>query len=151
MRKNKIIVPSPACFQTKINVQVGDINYGGHVGNERYLLFAQETRIRFLEKIGCSEMKFGDYGLVLAEAEVEYFHELFYGDVIEVSLSIANILRASFECYYTIHTTREVKTIIAAQLLTKMVCFDYNERKVKSISETLKQTLQDCSAGKSVV
>lgn len=60
-----------------MTVQIGDINYGGHAGNERYLLFAQETRLRFLETIGCSEMKFGDYGLVLAEATLEYFHELF--------------------------------------------------------------------------
>lgn len=148
MRKNKITIPSPPCFQTTIAVQIGDINYGGHVGNERYLLLAQETRLRFLETIGCSEMKFGEYGLVLAEATLEYFHELFYRDLITIHLSIGNIGRASFECFYSIEVERENKKITAAIIKTNMVCFDYQERKVKSIHPDLRVVLEHCKKGK---
>ncbi len=147
MRKNKINIPSPPCFQTSISVQIGDINYGGHVGNERYLLFAQETRLRFLETIGCSEMKFGEHGLVLAEATLEYFHELFFRDTITIHLSIGNIGRASFGCYYSIQVERENKLLTAAEIETKMVCFDYRERKVKSINPDMRAMLEDCEKG----
>ncbi|NBO48720.1 MAG: acyl-CoA thioesterase [Chitinophagia bacterium] len=147
MRKNKILIPTPPCFETVLTVQTGDINYGRHVGNERYLLFAQEARLRFFDSIGCSEMKFGEFGLVLAEAELEYFHELFYGEIITIALSVDTISRASFECFYSISVERENKKIIAAVVVTKMVCFDYTHRKVKSISEDLRAVLHHCTKG----
>lgn len=147
MRKNNINIPTPPCFQTGMAVQIGDINYGGHVGNERYLLFAQETRLRFLATIGCSEMKFGAHALVLAEATLEYFHELFFRDAITIHLSIGNIGRASFGCYYSIEVEKEDKQLIAAKIETKMVCFDYQERKVKSIDPAMRALLEQCEMG----
>lgn len=147
MRKNNIEIPSVPCFNTTIDIQISDINYGGHVGNERYLLFAQETRLRFLSALGFSEIKFGEHGLVLAEAAVEYFHELFYGDQITVALSIGKIGRASFECFYAIESTRAEKKVMAAKVETKMVCFDYSERKIKSIPDYLKKILEHCALG----
>ena len=92
-------------------------------------------------------MKFGEYGLVLAEASVEYLHELFYGDHITISLSIEEIGRASFECMYVVEVKRSDKKMMAAKLSTKMVCFDYTERKIKSIPDHLKKTLQQCANG----
>ncbi|MEY2595765.1 MAG: hypothetical protein RL634_279 [Bacteroidota bacterium] len=147
MRKNKIEIPTAPCFTTKIDIQISDINYGGHVGNERYLLFAQETRLRFLSELGFSEIKFGEHGLVLAEATVEYFHELFYGDQITVELSIGEIGRASFECFYAIEVIRAEKKMMAAKVETKMACFDYSERKIKSIPDHLKKILEHCALG----
>lgn len=145
MRKNKIIVPDHTCFETAITIQVGDLNYGGHVGNECYLLFAQETRIRFLQSIGHSEMKFGPYGLVLSEASIEYLHELFHGDQILITMSISSLSRAGFDCFYTLSTQREGSRIIVAKIMTGMVCYDYSARKVRSIPEDIKAKLQLCS------
>lgn len=141
MAKNKITIPTPVCFTTTIVTKQEDINYGGHVGNERFLLFAQETRMQFLKTLGCSELKFGPYGLILAEAHVEYMSELFLGENIDINLSITPPTRAAFECYYQIKTNREGKMVDVANIRTNMVCFDYNERKVKSIPEPLKSEL----------
>jgi YbgC/YbaW family acyl-CoA thioester hydrolase len=141
MREKKLLSPSPYVFETDIKIQIGDINYGGHVGNERYLIFAQESRMRFLNTMGYSEINFGPYGLVVAEAAIEYFAELFHGDIITVSISIDNINRVAFDCYYKIETVRNDKAIIAALLKTNMVCFDYKERKVKSIPDEIRLQL----------
>ena len=73
MREKKLLSSKPYIYQTQLQVQIDDINYGGHVGNERYLLFAQETRMRFLQTMGHSEIKFGAFGIVVAEACIEYF------------------------------------------------------------------------------
>ncbi|MEY2836074.1 MAG: hypothetical protein RLZZ557_1736 [Bacteroidota bacterium] len=145
MRNRKIIPPEKICFMTTMDVQVGDINYGGHVGNERYLLFAQETRLRFLASIGQSEMHFGAYGLVLTESHVEYFHELFRGDKLTVALSITAPTRAGFDCYYAISTHRETGIVTAAVVKTSMVCFDYSARKVRSIPDDLSALLTKLS------
>ena len=150
MRKNKINIPNLSCFTTSIKVQIADINYGGHVGNDRYLLFAQETRLRFLATLGCSEMKFGAYGLVLAEATVEYFYELFHGDEITITFSIGEVGRASFECYYLIEVMRADKKVTASKVETKMACFDFSDRKIKSIPDNLKKALEHCATGKSI-
>ena len=138
MREKKLLSPVPYTFTTDITIQIGDINYGGHVGNERYLVFAQESRMRFLNTFGYSEINFGPYGLVVAEAGIEYFSELFHGDIISISISIDNISRVAFDCYYKIETTQGDKTTIAALVKTNMVCYDYKERKVKSIPDDVK-------------
>ena len=117
MRNRKITIPSSFCYQTEMTVQVSDINYGGHVGNERYLLFAQETRMRFLQTIGHTEINFGEFGIVVAEAGIEYFTELFHGDIITISISIDNISRVAFDCYYKIEKTL-LLTLIDYNLLT---------------------------------
>jgi len=143
MRVKKFISPQPYNYKTKITIQIGDINYGGHVGNERYLLFAQETRMRFLKTLGLSELNFGLYGLILAEAGIEYLAELFQGDEITISIAIDNITRASFDCYYSIEKNQEEKTIVAAYIKTSMICYDYTERKVKSIPEDIRKKLTE--------
>jgi YbgC/YbaW family acyl-CoA thioester hydrolase len=150
MRNKKIIAPAHVCYKTSIDVQIGDINYGGHVGNERYLLFAQETRLRFLQAIGHSEVHFGEFGLVLTESHVEYFNELFHGDSLEITLALTTPSRASFDCYYTITVTRNNTPITAAVVKTAMVCFDYTERKVKSIPEALRGLLTRLAEGDQV-
>lgn len=142
MRESKYIPSNPYLFNTEITVQVSDINYGGHVGNERYLLFAQETRMRFLQSIGCSEMSFGPFGLILMEAGVEYKAELFHGERIIVSLAIENIQRSSFDCFYKVETERNGVLVISALIKTSMLCFDYKERKVRAIPEDIKPSLQ---------
>jgi acyl-CoA thioester hydrolase len=150
MRNKKITAPAHFCYKTNIDVQIGDINYGGHVGNERYLLFAQETRLRFLREIGQSEVHFGAFGLVLTESHVEYFSELFHGDSIEIILAVTTPSRASFDCYYTITVTRNNIPVTSAVVKTAMVCFDYTERKVKSIPEELRGLLTRLAEGETV-
>ena len=143
MRVKKFISPQPYNYKTKITIQIGDINYGGHVGNERYLLFAQETRMRFLKTLGLSEVNFGPYGLILAEAGIEYLAELFQGDEIIISIAIDNITRAAFDCYYCIEKKQGEKPIVSAYIKTSMICYDYAERKVKSIPEDIRQKLTE--------
>lgn len=143
----KINIPTPVCFSTQRKVTSSDINYGGHVGNERFLVFAQETRIAFLKSLGFSELSFGVYGLILAEAHIEYVNELFNEEDLTIDLSITVPTRVAFECYYQIKTTRAGKEIKAAVIRTNMICFDYKERKVKSIPEEIKQQLTSKSLG----
>ena len=143
----KINIPNPVCFSASRKVTDSDINYGGHAGNERFLLFAQETRIAFLHTLGFSETSFGPYGLILAEAHLEYLNELFDEEILTIDLSITAPTRVAFECYYQIKTTRAGKEIKTAVIRTNMICFDYKERKVKSIPEDIKLLLAAKSQG----
>lgn len=147
MREKKLISKKPYIYQTLLTVQIDDINYGGHVGNERYLLFAQETRMRFLKTIGHTEVKFGEYGIVVAEAGIEYFTELFHGEHITISISIDNISRVSFDCFYKIEKKVDEKIIVAACIKTNMVCYDYKEKKVRSIPDDIRIKFNELIVG----
>ena len=39
-------------FETEYKVIVSDINYGGHMGNERALIIFQQARMEWLNSIG---------------------------------------------------------------------------------------------------
>lgn len=43
-------------FQTALTVQVGDVNYGGHLANDAVLRLCHEVRMRWLATLGWSEM-----------------------------------------------------------------------------------------------
>ena len=45
-------------FQTEITVRVTDLNYGGHLGNDKLLSLIHEARVAFLACFGFSEMDF---------------------------------------------------------------------------------------------
>ena len=45
-------------YETDYKVIVSDINYGGHMGNERALIIFQQTRMEWLNSIGYDEGKY---------------------------------------------------------------------------------------------
>ena len=44
-------------FNTTIEVTIGDINYGNHMGNDRFLTLMQEARLRWLQSLGFKNEK----------------------------------------------------------------------------------------------
>ena len=40
-------------FTTTVKTRITDLNYGGHVGNEMMLIFAQQARVDFLNSLVC--------------------------------------------------------------------------------------------------
>jgi len=52
MTSLKQLFPASFQFSCQLPVRITDINYGGHVGNDRLLVFAHEARMRFLQHYG---------------------------------------------------------------------------------------------------
>ena len=46
MGRLKLDFPEPVIFATELEVRADSINYGGHVGNDRFLSLAQEGKLR---------------------------------------------------------------------------------------------------------
>ena len=67
-------------FQTALTVQVGDVNYGGHLANDAVLRLCHEVRMRWLATLGWSEMDAGGAGLIMADAAVQYLAQGHHGD-----------------------------------------------------------------------
>lgn len=125
----------------ELPVRIGDINYGGHLGNDAVLSLIQEARMQLLAQGGFTELDAGGHGLIMADVQVAYRGESFYGDVLQVEIFIVDMETRSFSFLYRVSTERGGKRIPVADARTGMVCFDYKQRKITAIGEALKTFL----------
>jgi acyl-CoA thioester hydrolase len=143
MARVKLDIPQNKIFSTDIPVRITDINYGNHVGNDALVSILHEARMQWLAHNNYTELNVAGAALIMADLAVEYKSESFYGDTLNVAISIGEITKISFEIFYEITTTRNDKKILIANAKTGMVCFDYEARKVTSVPEIFKKFLID--------
>ncbi|MBN2012168.1 acyl-CoA thioesterase [candidate division KSB1 bacterium] len=116
-------------FSTRIDVRISDINYGGHLGNDRYLAFFHEARIRYLKQLDLSEIDIGDgAGLIMTESHVNYKAEAFLGDVLDVGVRISEIKGSRFLMEYQLLRVSDQR--IVGTGYTQLVAFNYAKRKI---------------------
>jgi acyl-CoA thioester hydrolase len=141
MARVKLEVPEHKIFTANIPVRITDVNYGNHVGNDALVSIVHEARMQWLSANNYTELNIGGAALIMADLAVEYKAESFYGDTLNVAISIGEITKISFEIFYEISTTRNDKKILIANAKTGMVCFDYEARKVTSVPEIFKNLI----------
>ncbi len=130
-------------FSYKYKIIQEDINYGGHVGNERALLFFQFSRMAFFESLGFSELDLGDgIGVIQKNGYIEYNKELFLNDEIEIRIVKTEIERTNFTFHYEIYSTAGEKVING---YTMLVCFDYTAKKIKRVPQGFKNKIEALS------
>ena len=141
MARIRITIPANIIATLTIPVRITDINYGNHVGNDALVGIVHESRVQWLKQHNYTELNIEGTGLIMSDLAVEYAGESFYGDILEVNITAAEITKVSFELYYHIQTTRDDQTITIAKAKTGMVCYDYAEKKVAAVPEKLKGIL----------
>ena len=139
MARVQIEAPPAWLFHATLTVRVGDINYGGHLGNDRVLGLAHEARVRWLASHNFSEADVGGAGLIMADAALVFRREAFLGDKLDVALGAAEVRRSSFDLIYLL--TRPADGAEIALVKTGMVCFDYAARKVARVPESFARLL----------
>lgn len=142
MSRIKLIFPKVApLFCTNIPVRITDINYGNHVGNDSLLSIIHEARLQFLKANQMTELDVGGASLIMGESIVCYKGESFYGDILTINIWADDISTATFDLMYEIKTIRKEQELLIAQAKTVMICFDYEARRTKPLTDTLKKVL----------
>ena len=129
-------------FTATIPVRIGDVNYGGHVGNDAILSVIHEARVQFFAHGGMTEMNVGGVGVIMADVGIAYKAESFYKDIFQVGIFATEITNVSFDLLYRIIAIRNGTEIDIAHAKTGMVCFDYDARKVAPVPQSLKSLLE---------
>jgi YbgC/YbaW family acyl-CoA thioester hydrolase len=137
----KIDLPKHFSFFCQIPVRITDINYGGHVGNDTVLTILHEARMQFLTSLGYTEMKFGGVGMIMTNVAIEFKSELYYGDVVIVSVSAGEISKIGFELLYKLEKADGDARKLAAAAKTGMVCYNYEKKKIVAVPEEAKHKL----------
>lgn len=141
MHALKQLLPTSFQFTCQLPVRITDINYGGHVGNDRLLVYAHEARIQYLQEMGYTEMELDTTSLMLTKASLEIRSELFFGDQLSVAVQAMHFTSKGFDLLYKIEKIIAGKPVLAAIVLTTMICFDYKNKKVTNLPETALQRL----------
>lgn len=121
-------------FSLQIPVRITDLNYGNHLGNDSLLSILHEARAAWLRSIDLTELNIGDCGLIMADVMIAYKNESYYGDILEISIFVAEINPKSFDLYYRVKAKRDEEcTLLIAEAKTGMVCYDYQNSKICSM------------------
>ena len=140
MARIKLDLPEQFIFETSIKVRIGDINYGGHLGNDAVLSLMHEARFRFFNSLGYKdEISIDGVGTIQADTAIVYKGEAFHGDEISVKIAVQDISRKSFDVFYALSCGgKEI-----ARAKTGIVMFDYSEGKVCNIPENFLTKIQN--------
>jgi 4-hydroxybenzoyl-CoA thioesterase len=68
MQRVTIDWPDPSGFITELEIRITDINYGGHLGNDRLLSLVHEARVQWLASHDWTELDVDGIGLIMTDA-----------------------------------------------------------------------------------
>ncbi|MGL4358131.1 thioesterase family protein [Cetobacterium sp.] len=128
-------------FVIDYKVTISDINYGGHMGNERALLLFQEVRINLFKILGGSEINLGEnVGTIQKDAHVYYKGEVYLGEKLKVKIVGAELKKASINFLYEIENENNQ---IVIEGTTLIVGFNYTLKKISKFPEELLTKLKN--------
>jgi acyl-CoA thioesterase FadM len=115
-------------FAAEIAVRTTDLNYGGHLGNDRLLALVHEARVAFLAAHGWTELDCGGVSLIMGDAAVVYQAEAFAGDLLRFEVAACEPGRAGFRLAYRVTRPTDGKAVALVE--NGMVSFDYGTGRI---------------------
>ena len=87
-------------------------------------------------------MEFAGVGMIMADVTIEFKKELFYGDIVIASVGSSNLSRIGFDIIYKLEKESAGKKLIIAIARTGMICYDYEKKKIVSVPDAARSSLQ---------
>ncbi len=133
MGRVRLELPSNFAFSTHLPVRIGDVNYGGHLGNDSVLSLTNEARLRFLNENGFSGSDIEGFGLIMIDAVIVYKSQAFYGDVLRIEVTAGNFSRYGLDFIYRLSHKSTGKEVARAK--TGVAFFDYGKKSIVRVPE----------------
>jgi acyl-CoA thioesterase FadM len=128
MARVEIDLPETFAFTTEIPIRIGDVNYGGHLGNDAVLSILHEARVRLFARHGWTELDVGGPGIVMVDAAIVYRAEGAWGMTLRVEVAVADLRTRGCDVVYRMSDVATGREIARAK--TGIVFFDYASRRV---------------------
>ncbi len=124
-------------FNTSIEIRFADLDAYGHVNNAVFFTYLETARIKLFQQRFGSFLESGLLFLVV-RAECDYRLPIELDDSLQISISVDQIKRTSFNFSYRLHNG---DGNLFAEAKTVMVSYDPKRKKPVSIPTQLKDIL----------
>jgi acyl-CoA thioesterase FadM len=122
-------------FACEIVVRTTDLNYGGHLGNDRLLALVHEARVAYLASLGWSELSCGGVALIMGDAVLHFRDEARAGDRLRFEVGAGEPTRTGFRLYYRATRVQDGSLIALAE--TGMISFDYQTHRMLPLPQAV--------------
>lgn len=139
MARVKLDLPDSFPFSTTLEIGIGHINYGGHLGNDSALTLVHEARLRFLKSLGFGELDIGGRGLILTDAVVVYKAEAFWGETLVAEVAAEDFNKYGCDLLYRFRKQADGRDVLHAK--TGVLFFDYAARRPASVPAIFTEAL----------
>ena len=139
MPRVDIPLPDTFLFRTEIPIRIGDVNYGGHLGNDAVLSIAHEARVRFFAAHGFTELDVAGAGIIMVDAALVYRAEGRYGMTLAVEIAADDLRTRGCDLLYRITDAATGQEI--ARVKTGIMFFDYTARRVVTMPATFREAV----------
>jgi acyl-CoA thioester hydrolase len=126
----KVNIKGNLVYEYEDFLRVTDMNYGNHLGNDKVLGLFHDARMRWMNSIEQTELKFFGKAIIQHDAVINYRAEAHCHDQIRIKIFIDDIDTRSFDFYYQLLHSKENKEIAIGK--TGMTFFDYENKKISS-------------------
>ena len=139
MARVKLDLPERFAFSTELEIRIGDINYGRHLGNDAVLAFAHEARLRFLKQHGFSEADVDGVGMIMLDAVIVYKSQAFHGEVLKIEVAAADL--GPCGCDFLYRMTDQATGREIARVKTGLAFFDYAKNRIAKMPERFRRAM----------
>lgn len=141
MARVQLDLPDHFLFKTEMPIRIGDINYGGHLGNDAVLSLVHEARVRWFHQAGYTELNVEGFGIIISDVVIVYKSEGFYGDMLSIEMATADFNAYGCDFLYRLGNLKTGREVARAK--TGVVFFDYEKRKVARVPETFRRKFSE--------
>ena len=140
MARVEIELPEHFPYVLELEVRVGDLNYGNHLGNDALLGLIHEARRSYIRSLGSDEIGADETGFVVADSAVVYRAQAFYADRLRIEVAAGDF--GSRSCAFFFRVSNAADGRVVAEARTGMVSFDFKAQKAMTIPPALRAKLQ---------
>ncbi|WP_374349705.1 thioesterase family protein [Chitinimonas sp.] len=124
-------LPEHCLFATDLPIGIGQINYGGHLGNDSALTLLHEARLRLFASLGFNEREIHGCSLIQTDACLIYKGEAFWGDTLRAELMVDDFNKYGFDVFYRLWRLSDGKDILHAK--TGLIFINIETRRPASV------------------
>ncbi|MCA0971963.1 acyl-CoA thioesterase [Halobacillus litoralis] len=123
--------------EIEVNVRFCETDLLGHVNNNNYFVYMEDSRIQFFNELGVA----GDnWSFILASTSCDFLKQVYFNQTLMIKSHVVKIGNSSF------HLEQDMYEKESGDLVAKgksvIVQFDFEEQKSKPMSDEMKRILE---------
>ncbi|WP_173917325.1 thioesterase family protein [Halobacillus sp. Marseille-Q1614] len=123
--------------ETQINVRFCETDLLGHVNNNNYFVYMEDSRIKFFEDLNLID---DDWNFIVASIKCDFIKQVYYGQELILKTGVSKIGTSSFHMEQDMYIKSSGD--LAAKGSTVVVQFDFSEQKSRPLTDEMKKGLE---------